>query len=174
MYPLVFQTLVGPSLAPLLPPEIFRGIQGIPYVFAVDILPLAAGESLNRDIAIQRDSDFLVVQLNAVITSTDNQTQLGAAGLAPVMVAIQDTGAKRPLQSRPVFAQNLQSTLDPGRTPFYLPLPWLLDRGTTVTVRATNIFTATAVNYRAYYHGIRLYGNRARIRAAVAAMRGQA
>lgn len=168
--PLALQLAVGPSLVALLPAEIFRGIRGIPYTYAVEILPLAAGESLSRDVAIQRDSDFLVTSQTAVVTAADDQTNLGVGALAPVMVMIQDTGLRRPLLSRPAMVQaTIAAQAQPAATPYYLPLPWLLDRGTTVTLRATNVFTATVVNFRQYYQGIRLYGNRAAIRAALLA-----
>lgn len=164
---------VGPSLAGLLPPEIMRGIRGVPYTYAAEFLPLVAGESATRDVAIQRDSDFLVVQLTGIISATNDQTNLNVGTLAPVMVAIQDTGAKRPLISRAsLIGSAIACQAQPAATPYFLPLPWLLDRGTTVTMRATNLFTATDCNFRAYYQGIRCYGNRAAIRAAIAQLQG--
>jgi len=149
--------IATPSYAALLP----RGIWGQiadSFDYVAEFLPIVAGASVNFDIGIQNDSDFLIVQAVAQVTATDDQTSVA---FFPALVTHTDTGAGRNLESR---AQHFHNFFANGAGAaglvHYLPIPKLIDRGSQFSVRLQSLFAATNVNVRISYQGFKLFGPR--------------
>lgn len=146
-----------PTYAALLPPGVWAQIAD-PFTYVAEFLPLNALQNLNFDNNIQNDSDFLLVQAVAQITSTDDQTLVA---FLPALVNLLDQGAGRTLMSRPSHFHNLFATGAGGAgLVHYFPVPKLIDRGSTFTTQIRSLFAATNVNVRIDYQGLKLFGPR--------------
>lgn len=150
-----------PTYAALLP----RGIWGQiadPFDYIAEFLPLNAGVTAPFEVNIQNDSDFLLVQMIAQVTSTDNQTP---TPFFPALVTLLDAGAGRQLSSRAVhfhnyFSSPVAAAVASQHLVHVLPVPKLIDRGSTFTVTIQSLFAATNVNVRIAFQGFKLFGPR--------------
>lgn len=125
-----------------------------PFTYVAEFLPLAALVTGTFDNNIQNDSDFLLCSVAGVVTDTTNQT---AVAFYPGLIAWLDQGAGRQLQSRPEHFENVRGT---AQLPYYLPVPKLIDRGSTFTTNLQSLETVDSVNIRLSYHGFKLFGRR--------------
>lgn len=149
-----------PTYAALLPPGVWAQVAD-PFDYIAEFLPIPALATLNFDNGIQNDSDFLLVHATAQVTSVDNQTP---TAYFPALVTWFDAGAGRSLMSRPDHFHNLFPVgAGAASLPYYLPVPKLIDRGSTFTTILQSLFAATNVNVRLSYHGMKLFGPRASV-----------
>lgn len=125
-----------------------------PFTYVAEFLPLAALAVGNFDNNIQNDSDFLLVTVSARVTSADNAADVA---FYPALITWLDQGAGRTLQSRAEHFQNVAGTAE---LPYYLPVPKLIDRGSTFTTQLTSLDAVNARNIRISYHGFKLFGRR--------------
>lgn len=125
-----------------------------PFTYVAEFLPLASLAQVNFDNNIQNDSDFLLVSVSAVVTDATGQA---IVAFFPATISWLDQGAGRQLQSRPEHVSNVFGT---AQLPYYLPVPKLIDRGSTFTTQLTSLDTANARNVRISYHGFKLFGRR--------------
>lgn len=155
-----------PTYAALLPREVW-GMIGQPFTYVAEFLPLNALTTVAFDTQIQQDSDFLIVHATGSVTATDNQTN---TAFLPALIQVVDAGSGRQLYSRPA---QIHAAISLGaasaQLPFYWPMPWLIDRGSTITTTIQSLFAATNANVRLCYNGVKLFGDRAKIRQSLIA-----
>lgn len=125
-----------------------------PFTYVAEFLAFTALAQLNFDNNIQNDSDFLLVSVSGRVTSADNQTDVA---FFPATISWLDQGAGRQLQSR---AEHYMNVVGTAQLPYYLPVPKLIDRGSTFTTQLTSLETVDTVNVRISYHGFKLFGRR--------------
>lgn len=123
------------------------------FVYGANFLPLPASGSLQVDISIQNDSNFVILAAFAVVTATDNTTFLAFPGW-PFTVELNDAGAGRLLQNQAQAFGNVFGTANN-------PLPWLQPKfiraGSTFSTRLANL-SATDRNIRVGYVGAKVFG----------------
>lgn len=125
-----------------------------PFSYIAEFLPLAISATAVFDNNIQNDSDFLLCNVSGIVTDTTNQT---VVAFYPALISWLDQGAGRQLMSRPEHFENLRGS---AQLPYYLPVPKLIDRGSTFTTSLQSLDTANARNVRISYHGFKLFGRR--------------
>lgn len=143
-----------PSVSPffgLLPPELWKRVKDF-FVYSVDFLPLAAGAVQAADIAIQADSDYLIVAGVRTVTDTANTTLV--AGPVPQLVTITDTGSGRNLQNQAAHIDNLFGT---GQLPSYWPFPKLIPAASTLSTTLQNLDGVNDRNVRISYLGFKVF-----------------
>lgn len=121
------------------------------FVYSVDFLPLAASGTATGDIAIQNDSDFLIIA--GVVRADDNAAPPVDVPIPQVTIEVTDGGSGRQLQNR---AQHITNMFGTGQLPAFWPYPKLLDRATTLQTRVANL-TAAAINLRIGYWGFKVF-----------------
>ena len=143
-----------PSLNPflgLLPKDLWNRVKDF-FIYSVEFLPLAASETLTTDIAIQADSDFLIMAGVRTVTDTANTT---LQTFVPQTVLITDSGSGRQLMDRAVHIENLFGT---AQLPAIWPYPKLIRASSTLSTRLTNLDGANARNVRLSYLGFKIFG----------------
>lgn len=122
------------------------------FVYSGDFLPLAAGATASVDIAIQNDSDFLVVAGVGNVT-TDAAPPVDVP-VPQLTVRLLDSGSGRQLQNRVQHWANLFGT---AQLPGYWPYPKYVDRASVVNIQVTNLDAAAAFNVRASLWGFKVF-----------------
>lgn len=145
----------GDPVKAFLPPEYWERPKDF-FVYSAEWNVLGASASGDpRAIAIQNDSDFLVLSISIVEATT-------AAGTAeqtyiPVLLRIFDSASGAAWFDSPVHAQNIAGRLGvQGTGPHFLAVPRLVAAGAQVTVEATNL-EATARRLWLSFHGTKIY-----------------
>lgn len=142
-----------PMISPFygwLPRELW-GLEKDFFIYTANFLPLAISATATTDIAIQSDSDFVIVAcVQLVLTDAD----AGPALQPLATVTLLDAGSGRQLMDRAVAVENLYGT---AQRPAYLPMPKLIKRASTFSTTLTNL-EATARNYRLSYWGFKIFG----------------
>ncbi|MGH7166468.1 MAG: hypothetical protein ACREIS_13195 [Nitrospiraceae bacterium] len=133
-----------------LPRSLWRKVKDF-FVYSSDFIPLAAGGTATQDIAVQADSDFVIIAGVRVYTTTGDVAIAG--DFFPALVTIRDSGSGRQLMDRPVHAQNLFGT---AQLPAYWPFPKLIRASSTVSTTLQNL-EATARNIRISYWGFKVF-----------------
>lgn len=123
------------------------------FQYAVEFLPLAAAGTASQDIAIQNDSDFLIVACNAIVTDAANVV-FTAVNQAPFLATIVDAGSGRQLQNRAVHFSTLYGD---ATLPGYLNFPKMMDRASTLRTTLQNLDAANAYNVRVTYAGFKVF-----------------
>lgn len=121
------------------------------FVYGSNFLPLAAGAQGTADIAVQADSDFLIVATSLVLTDAANVV---FAANRPLTVTITDAASGRALMNAPMHVDNVFGTM---QLPGYLPLPGLFKRGGTISTTMVNLDAANAFNVRFAYLGFKIF-----------------
>lgn len=136
----------------LLPPQVRKRAKDF-FGYGTDFTPLAAAGTLSQDIAIQNDSDFLLVTASAIVTDVLNTT-FTATNAAPFLVQISDSGSGRNLFNRAV---HFSAVFGDAQLPAWFPFPKLLDRASTLRVTLQNLDGANAFNVRVLFEGIKVF-----------------
>lgn len=145
---------ITPALNPffgLLPQELWGSAKDF-FIYGVDFNPIAASVTVTQDIAIESDSDFLIVAGVRTVTTQADQTTVVA--FPPFLVEIFDQGSGRRLQNR---AQHIENVFGTAQLPAYWPFPKLIPRASTVSTTIQNL-TATAHIIRLSYLGFKIFG----------------
>lgn len=123
------------------------------FVYGADFLPVPASGSLNVDITIQNDSNFVILGAYGVVTETDNTTFLPYPAW-PLTMKINDTGSGREAQSRAIHISTLVCEAQ-------FPAPWIQPKyiraGATFSTLLTNL-SAVNRNVRISYVGVKVFG----------------
>lgn len=123
------------------------------FTYGADFLPVAASGSLQVDITIQNDSNFVILGAFGVVTETDNTTFLPYPAW-PFTIKMSDTGSGRDAQSRALAISTLVCEAQ-------FPAPWLQPKyiraGATFSTTLVNL-AATARNVRISYVGVKIFG----------------
>ncbi len=146
---------ITPALNPffgLLPQELWDNAKDF-FVYGTDFLPLAAGGTATQDIAIESDSDFLIVAGNRIVTDDPDQTVIVA--FPPFLVTLFDNGSGRRLQNR---AQHIENMFGTAQLPAYWPFPKLIPRASTFSTTLQNLDAGNAYNVRVSYLGFKIFG----------------
>lgn len=140
---------VNPFLG-LLPPRYWRRAKDF-FMYSADYLPLNASASLNVDILINNDSDFLIMAGVRTVTSSDNLTQVT---FFPATVTITDRGSGRNIMDRAVHLENLFGT---AQLPQIWPFPKIIPAGATLSTLLQSLDTVNNRNVRISYLGMKIF-----------------
>jgi hypothetical protein len=145
--------LAGPSLtSPFhgwIPRALWRRLKDF-FIYGVDFLPLALSATATRDIAIQADSDFLIVA-GVRLYSTNVDGPITTPSIATVQIV--DSGSGRSLFNQPQHVDNVFGT---AQLPAYWPMPKLVRMSSTLSTTLSNL-EAVARNYRLAYWGFKVF-----------------
>lgn len=123
------------------------------FTYQVNFLPVPASNSLQVDLQIQNDSNFVILGGFGVVTETDNTTFLTYPAW-PFTVLINDTGAGRLLMNQAVPLGSLF-------VPANFVAPWVQPKfvraGSTVSTTVANL-SATGRNVRLSFVGAKIFG----------------
>jgi hypothetical protein len=146
---------ITPALNPffgLLPQELWDKAKDF-FIYGADWTSLDASETETQDIAIESDSDFLIVAGNAVAyASASPETVIDDR---PFTVQIYDNGSGRRAMNRPIHIDNF---FGDGKLPGYWPFPKLIPRASTLSTTLTNLDTANAYVVKIGYMGFKIFG----------------
>lgn len=145
---------ITPALNPffgLLPQELWNKAKDF-FIYSVEWTELAASETETQDIAIESDSDFLIVAANCVAYASDAPET--AVPQKPFLVTIFDNGSGRRLMNR---ATHLDNFIGTGQLPGYWPFPKLVPRASTVSTTLANLDTQNAYVVKLSYLGFKIF-----------------
>lgn len=146
------QQRISPGISPFLgwlPRALWRRAKDF-FVYSAEFLPLAANQTQTFEIAIQADSDFVIVAGVRVVTQIDNVTQ---TTFVPELVRILDTGSGRELTDRAVHMENWFGT---AQLPAYWPYPKVIRASSTLQTTVQNL-DGNARNVRMSYLGFKVF-----------------
>lgn len=123
------------------------------FGYNVDFLPLAAGATATNTIAVQNDSDFMIVEANIFI-GDDPLTTITDPDNALLLVLIKDSGSGRDLMDQPAPVANYFGT---AQRPGYLPYPKVIRRASTLSTQLQNLDAVNAQNVRISYLGFKVF-----------------
>jgi hypothetical protein len=129
------------------------------FTYGVEFLPLAASEAgANGDIAIQADSDFMIIGAAAVVTDTSDAAIASTANAfdkfnPPFLVTLTDTGSGRAFSNIGIAFKNLFGTAE---QPAIWTFPKLIRASSVLTTKIQNL-VATAYRVRIAYTGIKIF-----------------
>lgn len=103
------------------------------FTYSADFLPLPAGTTRSENIAIQDDSDFLIIA--AMLTPRTDAAPPVVVPQPALLARIEDAGSSRNLENRAVDVENLFGT---ARLPAYWPYPKLINRSSVIATTLTN------------------------------------
>ena len=152
-------TTVRPMINPffgILPQALWKRTKDF-FTYNADFVgtfSINAGSTVTFDIAIQADSDFLIVALARVVTD-GTVDELTATGFPPLAVTIVDTGSGRQLQDRASHIENLFGT---AQLPSYWPQPKLIRASSTFSTTIQNLDPGNGFQARLSYIGFKIYG----------------
>jgi len=160
--------LAVPTSWALLPRGIWAQL-ALPFEIPVNFLPLAAGATVQVDTQIPAESDFLFTGISGTVTTTDNLTLVP---FYPALLQIFEAGATRGFQTGPMHLHNVagvsNAAISGGALPFVWGVPYLVNRGTTLTSVLASLDPANNRNVRLQFHGVKLFGDRPPDREMVA------
>lgn len=148
--PAEYVTFISNPWLYFLPPDLRTRVKDF-FTYSANFLPLAASGTATVDIAIQNDSDFLIVAATRVVSSEDNATEVT---FPPLLVTIVDSSSGRQLMDRAVHIENLFGS---AQRPSVWPSPKLIRAAGTLSTTCQNL-TATARNVRISYLGFKVFG----------------
>ncbi len=146
------QQRISPGISPFLgwlPRALWRRAKDF-FVYTAEFLPLSASATQTFEIAIQADSDFVIVAGVRVVTTTDNLT---VQTFVPELVRILDTGSGRELTDRAVHIENWFGT---AQLPAYWPYPKVIRASSTLQTTLQNL-EANDRNARLSYLGFKVF-----------------
>lgn len=152
--------LAIPTYAALLPRGVWAQV-ALPFEIPVNFLALAGGGTTSADVQIPAESDFLFEGISVTVTTP------GAADTVipffPGTIRIFEAGATRGFQTSPMFLPNVagqtSATQSGGGYPFGWLIPYLVQRGTTLSTEIASL-SANPADVRLQYHGLKLFGVR--------------
>lgn len=139
------------------------------YCYEADFIPLTAGNTVGQevDVPVQADSDFLLLGLSALVTTTGNPPVIiwGSGmtnnAVSNVLLNIRDVGANRNLFATAPNTNTfpaLENVAGSGPFPAPLALPYLFTASSTIGVQAQSVSTGVAaLNLRITLWGVRIY-----------------
>lgn len=157
-------TPATPVLAPnwwlgILPAQYWEA-KKIPFVYEVEAIPLAVSGAVQTfSTPIRQDSDFLLLALAALVTSTANPPGLlwGSGftqnAMSQVQIQVVDGSTNQALQDAATPLDNVA-----GSGPFPAPWPWpyVFAASGSIVAQLTNTNNA-AMNVRLSFIGVRMY-----------------
>jgi len=149
----VLQATVPALYLQYLPPSL-RGRARQYFGYVANVLPLAAAGTGTATVAIQNDSDFLLV---AVTGSARDPAAPTTRFLAPaITLQINDSGSGRNLWAQPVDWITVVGTAE---LPCYLPFPYLVEKSGefTITQQSLSLAGGQAYNTRLTLHGFKIF-----------------
>jgi hypothetical protein len=114
-----------------------------------NVLPNSS--NLTVPIQINNDSNFCVMVATAEVRSTDNTILYT---YRPIKMQLNDSGANINLFINPVLLDNIAP---PAATPFYWPMPYIINGGAVLGTTLTNLSTTVTYNVSVSFHGFKLY-----------------
>lgn len=123
------------------------------FGYNTTFLPLAAGATAVNTIAIQNDSDFMVVKVNIFITDNANANPVNPEN-ALLLALIKDSGSGRDLMDEPVAVANYFGT---AQRPGFLPMPKIIRRASTLSTQMQNLDAVNPFNVRVSYLGFKIF-----------------
>ncbi len=120
------------------------------FIYGVDFLPLAISATATRDIAIQADSDFLIVA-GVRLYSSSADAPITTPSISTVQIV--DSGSGRSLFNQ---AQHTDNVFGTAQLPAYWPMPKLVRMSSTISTTLINL-EAVARNYRLAYWGFKVF-----------------
>lgn len=129
------------------------------FVYELDFLNLAPGDSATGHIQIQADSDFELQKLTffAVRLTENASDSLITESSRPLPLAsiqITDSGTGRSLFSKPV---PIPSIMGDGRIPFILPTTKVFTKNASVVVVVNNFSRITTYDLRLSFIGTKIF-----------------
>ena len=151
--PPVLPIIPYPSWLMLLPPQYLGLVKKFATYSAVftGSNVLAASGTVNVPVQLNNDSDFCVLCINAIVTSTDSTTLYT---YQPITIQVNDSRSNTNLFTQP---EMLQEVAPSAAQPFYLPYPYVFDGGSTIQTTLVNLIATTAFNVYVSYKGFKIY-----------------
>jgi hypothetical protein len=118
---------------------------------SVTALPLAAGGAAGPTFTIG-DSDFLLTKITGAARDPAAPSNLFVA--PAITIDIRDQGAGRNLFDRP---QDWVAIVGDGRESEDLPVPYMVQQNSVVTVNLANLDPAQAYNARLSFWGVKIF-----------------
>ncbi len=145
--------LVVPALYTDYLPSELMGMPRDFFAYGVDFLNIALGGGTGTEVfTVQNDSDFLIVQVNAVVVDpTAEEVERPGSALT---IAFTDSGSGRQLQNRAMGFNNVVGT---AQLPSYFPFPKFVDRASDFSTTIVNNGTAEAVRVRLSFLGFKIF-----------------
>ena len=140
-------TLLG--LLSLLQPQ-FRWTRKNFFGYVTEFLPLTASISLTQPIGIASDSDFIITFATAIVTTTDNLTQLP---FVPQTVQLTDSSVGMAFFQLPEHFNNVYGD---SQNPGIFASPYVMRQASTLAVTHLNL-EATNRNVRVAFNGFKSY-----------------
>lgn len=127
-----------------------------PYTYSTAFAALASGANQTNQIAIQADSDFLIMA-QTFHANVANGAQTESNFTYPLItVLLTDTGSGAQLMDSAVSVPQMFGN---GQFPFVLPEPqYLVARG-NLAVQVSNYDAAATYNLRLSFHGVKLFAS---------------
>lgn len=122
------------------------------FAYGTEFLPLTASLTVTNQVGIQGDSDFITVFADAVVTATDNTTQLA---FVPQLVIFQDASSGYQWFNIPLHFHEVYGTAE---NPGVFAIPRVARANTTVAFQHQNL-EATNRNVRASLIGFKSFPN---------------
>lgn len=144
--------LLNPFWANLPPAVVSLPKDYFAYAPTTDFLPLAAATTAAREVLIQADSAFLILDITGTVT--DAATDLVVQATPPLLIQLRDEGSGRNMFSR---ARHWLDVVGTAQLPKYLDYPKILKPRTTFTVTIQNLSGAAGFNIRPTFHGFKLF-----------------
>lgn len=135
----------------LLPKNLWKRVKDF-FVYTVEWLPLNISETSSRQFQTKGDSDFLIMETVAVVSSTDNLT---LTTFPPMLVMVEDSGSGRKMMDKAVHLTNLFGT---AQQPAIWTYPKRIRPNSTVSVETQNLSGASAFNVRLSFKGFKVFG----------------
>lgn len=124
------------------------------YIYTADALSLAAGDSINVNVTIEADSDFVLQKLGYT-ADQDGAPQDDSTRVIPLAtLLLTDMGSGRQLMSSAV---PIPSFIGDGRLPFILPQPKLFLARTTINLLIANYSAADTYSIRLALIGMKIF-----------------
>lgn len=110
----------------------------------------ASAQAQKNQITIQNDAHFLIVAITGRVTQANDTTLVNAP--VPILIDLSDTSGTQ-WDDAAVHWDNMVGT---AQSPFFLPFPKLVLKGTTINIALTNL-QAQVDNVRLAFMGFKLF-----------------
>lgn len=123
-----------------------------PFVVAKLLGPAGSATGTQQiGIAIQADSDFLILNLNRVVTNNAGTTFFAAV---PATITLLDTGGGNQLMDNPLHVEGIAGT---GQQPGILPFPYFMSGSSVLQVSLTNLDTVNSYAVWVSFPGVKIF-----------------
>lgn len=121
------------------------------YAYQALFNPIAAGATTPVTTAVDNDSDFLVMAINAIVTDT---TQLIRSAFMAFTIQLQYTGAGSTFFQ---IADHLENVAGDAQEPGQLFYPFLVPGGASLVTTLANLDNVNARIVRLSFPGVKVY-----------------